>query len=227
MKIKLTKRDVIGKKVKELRNEGLIPANIYGPKRESMNVCIDNSSFRKIFQEAGGNVLLDVEIEGEGKSTKALVKEIQADPIKGSMIHVSFYEPDLTKTVKAEIPLEFVGVSPAVKNNIGFLVTPVNTISVSCLPSALPEKLTIDISNLTEIGDSINVSDIKLPENVEFTHDISENMAVANIVPPQKAVVVETKTDEESEVGEGGEDGELPEEGEAKEGEGKSEEEKE
>ncbi|MBP9758953.1 50S ribosomal protein L25 [Candidatus Dojkabacteria bacterium] len=188
MKIKLIKRVIVGKQAKTLRQQNLVPANIYGPSRESANVALTPKEFRRAFQEAGYNRLIDVEIEGEEKSVKVLFKEVQSDPILETPIHISFYQVDMTKPINTTVPVVIEGVSPAVKNNIGLLVNPFDSLRIMCLPGDIPEQFVVDINKLDNIGDSIHISDIELPENVKWESSVDDRAAVVYIAAPQKTI---------------------------------------
>ncbi|MBN2015439.1 50S ribosomal protein L25 [Candidatus Dojkabacteria bacterium] len=227
MKFAVQKRNVLRKKVKDLLNSGEIPGVIYGPKRkQSLNIQFDAVTFEKIFKDVGYSKLMDLEIEGEKDTKKVIIREVQHDPVKDNVIHVSFYELDLTKPMTTDVPVETTGQSMAVVESVGFLVVPFDTLEVRCLPDKLPEKLVIDISNLNEIGDNVPISDLKLPEGVELTSEVDEHATLAYIAPPQKEIVEEVEeVEEEGEEAEEGEEGEVAEgeeaEGEEKEGEEK------
>jgi large subunit ribosomal protein L25 len=228
MKIVVHKREVVQKKVKQLFNEGQIPAVVYGPKRKSLNIAVDRSEFEKVFHKAGHSEMIDFEVEGEKIKGKVLIREVQNNPVTDGIIHVAFYELDLSKEITTEVPLEFIGTSPALEQKIGFLMTPIEEVEVRCLPEKLPSEIKVDVSKLAAIGDSILVHDLLLPEGVELTVEVSEHTAVAFIAPPQKEIVEEVKVVEEEEAEEGaeGEEGEAieGEEGEAVEGEEEKEE---
>lgn len=207
MKISAKKRDVTGKKVKNLRKENLVPASVYGPKRKPENISLDPKEFKHV-QEVSGSKLIELEVEGE-KSTKVIIKEVQEDPIRDQYLHVSLYEVDPTAKLTTNINIVVEGFAPAVKNNIGVLVSSLNMILVRCLPKDIPSDFIVDVSNLAEIGDSILVSDLKLPEGVELANPEIASLAIINIAPPQKEIVEEvvvaaTEGEEEStaEVGE-------------------------
>ncbi|MDD3646947.1 MAG: 50S ribosomal protein L25 [Candidatus Dojkabacteria bacterium] len=219
MKIIAKNRDKKGKQAKFLLNESLIPGVVYGPKRKSQDIAVNVQEFKKVFDDSGYSKLVDFELEGEGKSSKALIREVQYNPLTDDEIHVAFYELDMDKPVTADVPVETIGESTAVKNKIGFLVTPFKTLEVRCLPAKLPEKLIVDISELNEIGDNFAVEHLDLPEGVELASDISESATLAYIAPPQKEIVEEVKEtvteeeedeegDEKAKAGEGEEDGE-------------------
>src|SRR6185436_14932425 len=101
MLLKVQKRDLTGKKVDQLRRQGTIPASVYGPSSEPQNIVVNYVDFRNAFREAGYSNLLDLEIEG-GKKVKALIKEVQMDPVRSNFLHVSFYQVDMSKPITAE-----------------------------------------------------------------------------------------------------------------------------
>jgi large subunit ribosomal protein L25 len=210
MLIKASKRDLTGKKVKQLRREKKLPAVLYGPNRESTNITIDPLEFYRLFKDVGYSKLFDLDLEGD--KVKVLVKDLQKDILTESFIHVDLYQVNMKKEITAEIPLHFSGESFAVKNNLGLLVTPLQSIDVTCLPGDLPAFLEISIDQLSEIGDSISAGDIKLPEGVELANDVSPDSPVVYIAAPQKTieeeVVEEAVETEEGEVeGEEGAEG--------------------
>lgn len=187
MKIKLNKREALGKKAKALRAQNLVPANVYGPSREPINVAFTPKEFRQAFSHAGYNQLVDAEIEGE-ETVKVLFKEVQMDALMDTPIHVSFYQVDMNKPINTTIPVEMEGVSPAVKNNIGLLVAPFDSLDVVCLPTAIPEKFVINVGKLENIGDSVHIDEIELPEGVKWDSNVDERDAVAYIAAPQKSI---------------------------------------
>lgn len=218
MKIEATKREISGKKVKNLRSTGSIPASLFGRNLDSKSIEVNTKDFRKLFAGVGHNIIFDIHIKGEDKPVKALVKEVQRNPVTDEILHVGFYQLDMSKPIDVEVPIEIIGVSSAVKNNIGFLVTPFEEIKISCLPTEIPEKIIVDISKLDNIGDSVKVSDIQLSEHVRFHSSISEEDPVARIVPPQKEEVVVETAPAEGETAEGetpAEGGEAKAEGDA------------
>lgn len=188
MKIQLGKREVVGRKAKNLRAQNLVPANIYGPSRESVNVSMTPKEFKKAFTEAGYNKLIDAEIEGESGAVKLLFKEVQMDPIKDTPIHISFYQVDMTKPIHTSVPVEITGFSPAVKNNIGLLISSFDSLDIICLPGDIPEKFVINVDALGNIGDSVHVYDIQLPEGVRWDSNVDDRSAVVYVAAPQKTI---------------------------------------
>ncbi len=204
MTIKADKRELKGKKVKRYRREGKLPASAFGPDLGTLNILIDPREFKKTFEKYGYNKLFDLDVEGD--KHKVLVKEVQVDPVLGEPLHASFYAVNMKKKLVVDVPVVITGESKAVKNNIGFLVTPVESLTVQCLPTNIPDKFEISIDGLLEVNDSISVSSIKLPENVEWDSSVSEDTVLATIAPPQKEIVEEV-VEEEIEEAEEGEEG--------------------
>jgi large subunit ribosomal protein L25 len=215
-KLKTETRDIVGKGVKKLREQNLIPAVVYGNKMESTDITVQRRQFRQVFRQAGYSSLIDADVKD--KFVKVLVKEVQMHPVSRDILHVSFYAVDMDAELETEVPINLVGVSPAVKSNIGILSMPIDSISIRCLPADLPHDIEVNIEELKEIGDSIKVSDLTLPKGVELAYGQSDEQRIAAIVPPQKEIVEE----EPEELGEvpviGEEEAEAVGEGETGEG---------
>lgn len=197
MLLKADKREVVGKKVKQLREQKLLPAVLYGPNRKSLSIVLDPMEFSKLFKDVGYSKLFDLDLNNE--KIKVLVKDLQKNPLTDEFIHIDLYQVNMKKEITAEIPLDFTGESFAVKNNIGLLVHPSVSISVTCLPGDLPASLEVCLDVLKEIGDSILAKDIKLPEGVVLANDVLPESSVAYIAAPQKTVEEEPTSEEGTE----------------------------
>jgi large subunit ribosomal protein L25 len=217
MTLNALKRDVVGKQVKKLRGGDLTPASLYGSSRNpSISLSVKIKELREVYKACGHSKIFDVQVEGEAKPVKAVFKEIQVDPLKGLVIHASLHQIEMDKKITAEIPLIFSGVSLAVKNNLGLLVTSLSSINVSCLPADLPSQIEIDISSLNDVGDTILLDRIKLPNGVEVGHGTSKDAVIAYISAPQKIEVEATPTETtDAAAAAPGEEGEAKAEGEA------------
>lgn len=185
MKIKAQKRELLGKKVKRLRLDGIVPASVFGPKKESSSIQLDKKDFIKLFKTVGYSKFFDLEVEGD-KAAKVLVKDIQKHPVNDTLISVSFYQVDEDSKITVEVPVEFTGESPAVRQNLGFLIQQASTIALHCYPKDLPNHLEVDLSTLVEPGDAITVGDIKLPENVDLDSSMEVTAALVYIGTGQK-----------------------------------------
>jgi large subunit ribosomal protein L25 len=222
MKLKAEKREVSGKQVKNLRAEGYIPASVYGPKLQSQNVQLDNKEFVSVYAKAGQSKFIDLELDG-GKHIKVLVKDVNMHPLKDYYFDVQLYAVDEDTKLTVDVPVELTGEAPAVKQKLGFLMTPMATVAVHCLPKDLPTQFVLDVSKLENPGDTVSVSDIQLPEGVEFDSSVDPASAIAYISLPQLEIVEEVVTPVEGEEGTEGEAATEGTEGEEKKEEGSEE----
>ena len=168
MEIKTTRRDVQGKKVKLLRQKGIIPVHVIGHNIQSVSLQTEMSALEKLLKMAGTTKMVDLIIDGENKGRKVLVKEVQRNCITGKPIHVDFYEISMNEKIKVQVPLIFMGDCPAVKGKKGILMENLRSIDVECLPGKIPEKIDIDVCVLTELGSAIHVSDLRLGEDINI-----------------------------------------------------------
>ena len=186
-----------------LRREGKVPAVLYGPKTETVLLCIDSKDFEQILKEASvGSVLLNLQIQnGKAYTRSAMIKELQTHPVSGSFLHVDFYEVDMQKKITAKVPVVAKGHSIGVE--VGGLMQYVRReLEVLCLPTAIPESIEVDITDL-DIGDSIHLEDISLSGDVEILADT--NFTVLTVLAPkvEEEVVEEEELEEGEELAEG------------------------
>ena len=156
------KRTVTGRKVKTLRREGILPANVFGKKIKSQSLQVSLVDFAKVAAAVGETGLVDLLVKNEDKPRPVLITNIHTDPVLGRPLHTDFHQVDLTEKVTANIPVELVGESPAVKEKSAVLITLLDEIEVEALPTDLPEKFAVDISALKEFNDSILVKDLQI-----------------------------------------------------------------
>ncbi|HPN55013.1 MAG TPA: 50S ribosomal protein L25 [Candidatus Moranbacteria bacterium] len=162
-------REITGKKVNDLRKKDIIPAVIYGHEVKPQNLAVNYLDFNRAFEKSGESSLIELEVEG--KKSNVLVHDVQTDPISGRFSHIDFFKVNMKEEVETEIPLEFVGESPAVKELGGVLIKSLDEISVKCLPADLPEKYEIDLSKLATFDDVIAVKDLKVSDKIEILVD--------------------------------------------------------
>ncbi len=202
MKLNAQKRTVSGKKVKYLRAEGIIPATIYGPKRDSESIQFNEKDFQKAFDKASYNKFIELTID-DAKPVRVLVKEVNYDPIKDNIQDVSIYQIDEDRKISVEVPIILLGEAPAVKQKLGFLVHQTENVTVYCLPKDLPEKFEISVESIETTNDTISLEDLKLPEGVEFDSGVDPHSAIAYIATDQKEIVEEEAPAEGEEGAEG------------------------
>lgn len=157
-------RTLVGRKVKELRKQGLIPATIYGKNIKSVSVGVTADNFGKVYKETGETGLIELTVDGDIRPV--LVNHVQVDPVRGSILHVEFHQVDLKEKVAARVPIELIGESPAVAQKLGVLLTVLDEIEVEALPVDLPEHFSVDISKLIEVNAEIKVNNLIPPKGV-------------------------------------------------------------
>ena len=178
--LKAAKREVLGKQVKALRRAGQLPAVIYGRHVDQpISISLDAHVAELAFAKLTSSTLVTIDVNGEEYT--AIVREKQRNFIKGNLTHVDFLALDLTEKIRTKVRLTFVGVSSAVKDYSAVLVHRKEALEVECLPTDLPERITVDISSLKEIGNNIHVRDIPLPENVVVLDDADDVVIVATV----------------------------------------------
>ena len=180
MKIVLEPREIVGKKVKQLREEGKTPVVCYGLSEKSTPYAVVTRDLKKIL--ASDQPVIDLAGAQEGK--QALLQEVTMDPITNEPIHADFLFVDTKHEVEHDVPLHFEGEAPAVKFKGGLLITPRTEITIKALPQDIPKSITVDISTLEAIGSNIKVADVQLSAGV--TLETSGDEIVASVVEQEK-----------------------------------------
>ena len=179
---------------RRLRKDGMVPAIFYGPKTESVLLAVNSSDLRKLLKGKEENVFINLIVEN-GKIIQkfTLIKELQIEPVSRKFLHVDFYEIDMEQTMTLDIPIHFTGEAMGVETG-GDLHYVKRDIKVSCLFAVLPEFIEVDVSGL-QIGDSIKVQDIKLPDGVTVLD--TEDTILASVSAPKTAVKAEPGEEQE------------------------------
>lgn len=187
--LKASDRKISGRKVKTLRNQGILPANVYGKKVKSRSIQIDLKEFTLLYKEVGETGLSDLVIEND--SLPVLIHHVQNNPRTGDAIHVDFLQVDLKVKITAEVSIELIGESLASKQGIGTAVQQLNEVEVEALPGDLPEKFEVDVTNLADVDQAIYVKDLKVDSN-KVTMVTDAELIVVKVEPPQKEEVIDT-----------------------------------
>jgi len=195
VKLKAEPRANVGRAaVRKLKTRGFIPAVIYGGKDKPQPLQVAIRDINAMMSHASGeNVLVELEIEGEGSSRTALVQEVQHSPVGGEIRHVDFHAISMDQMIQAEVPLEAMGTAVGVKTFGGLLEQSLRALAIECLPADLPDRITVDVSQLN-IGDSIHVRDIQLPSGV--TAKVQPDLTAFSVVAPvveEEPVVAEAE----------------------------------
>jgi len=212
-------RKELGKKIKKLKKQGLLPAVLYGPKIKPQPIEVDLKEFEKVYETAGESSLISLQIED--KKFPVLIHEIQKNPVSGKTTHIDFYQPILTEEVEATVPLVFEGEAPAIKELGGTLVKEIQEVEVRALPQNLPHEIKVNVERLKNFEDEIFIKDLEVPEGVKIQKEPDEIVAV--VTPPEK-VEEELEKPIEEKVEEVEEVEKEKKEAEEKEGEGRREE---
>jgi large subunit ribosomal protein L25 len=199
LNLKADKREVFGRKVKSLRRQNILPANIFGRKTDSLAIQVNVKEFEKVFKEAGETGLIEVLVDGKKKPV--LVHDVHTDPVSDAFLHVDFVQVDLKEKIEAQVPVELRGESPAEKQSLGTVVQYEDELTVEALPTDLPDSFEIDISNLENVDDAVQVKDIKVNKaKVEIKEEADK--ILVKVEPPQKEEEVAPPPAEEEEEGE-------------------------
>ncbi len=190
--LKATLRESIGSgQSRRLRNDGLLPAVVYGLGMEPVSIALSAREFTNALKtEAGSNVILNLEV-GKNKYT-TLAREIQRHPYKNEFLHIDLIQIDLTQKVEANVQINFLGTPVGVKDEGGLVQTINSTITVSTLPSSIPSSLDLDISELN-VGENATALDVKLPEGVELASEDDDSILVTITLP--RAAIEEEETE--------------------------------
>lgn len=184
--IQAKKRDA-STKISEIREAGEIPAVFYGAGKATTSVSVPLNEFKKIWRDAGESTTVKLML---GTTTvDVLIHDVQVDPVKNEAIHVDFLAVDVNKPITVSVPLEFVGVSQAVKGGVGSLVKVLHEIEVEALPKDLPQNIQVDISKLVDADSNISVKDLVAPKGVTFTAKADEIVAAIAVAKEEKEEV--------------------------------------
>jgi large subunit ribosomal protein L25 len=195
MDLKVEKRDILGKKVDALRQGGFLPAELYGHDMPNLHLSVNTKDFEKIYKAAGKNTIINVITDGAPKP--ALIYNVQRHPVSGDIESVDLYAVRMDEEITAKVPIVFTGESTAVKAGLGVLIESMDEIEVEALPSDIPHEITVDISSLKEVGDSIYVKDIVVAGKFKFNID-PENVivSISGLAHEEEAVATEITPDQ-------------------------------
>lgn len=188
LELKSKKREILGKKVKTLRNQGLVPAVVYGGKEGSIPLVLELKEFKKIFKHAGETTLIKLFID-DTNWKNVLIHDSSRDSVTDEIKHIDFYEVKMDEKIAAKIPLIFTGNAPAISDLGGVLVKAMQELEIRALPADLPHEIEVDISPLKTFDDNILVKDMKLSKNIEVLENISAS--VASVAPPRSEAELE------------------------------------
>lgn len=192
MELTVQKREILGKKVKALIKQGLIPAELYGHGFENIHLSVPVKDFSRVLKEAGESTIIKLVLNGaeglEGEYN-VLINDFQKSPSTNEISHVDFYSVRMDEKITAMVPLKFINESPAVKEKIGVLIKAMHEIEIETLPADLPHHIEVDVSNLSDIGTSIYVKDLKINKGVKLLVDQETVVATVTEMAKEEEVV--------------------------------------
>ncbi|MDX1613990.1 MAG: 50S ribosomal protein L25 [Candidatus Promineifilaceae bacterium] len=168
------KRNIAGKKAKQLRRRGYIPAVIYG-QGDSLLIQVENLPLRRVLRDAGTTNLIDIQVDNGTRTV--LAKDVQTHPTRGSLIHVDFYEVNMQEKIVVEAALVPTGIAPPVVDGLGTTPLVVHAVEIECLPDNLISEIEVDLTQIETPEDMISVGDLPVPEGVDILTDLSLTVA--------------------------------------------------
>jgi len=170
--------------IKALREEGNMPAVLYGPKEDAISITVSGKEFGKVLKEAGESTVITLETPNGKKS--ALIHDVQFDPVKSIPVHADFYIVEAGKEVEVNVPLEFVGVAPAVKDLGGSLVKVIHELAVKGKPADLPHSIEVDITSLKDLESNISTGDVTLPKGITLSNSADDIVASISVAKEEE-----------------------------------------
>ncbi len=179
---------------RSLRRQGRVPGILYGKGISSLAIHLDASQMWQTIRDKGLNHVFQLQVDGN--KFDVMVYELQQDPLKGHFLHVDFKKVSMNEKVETTVPIHLSGEAPGVKEG-GVAQQQLRELEIRCLPGDIPESIHADISRLN-IGDSLTVADLQLPEDIDMQHDKDE--VIVSILAPRLDPVERTENVEEPEV---------------------------
>jgi large subunit ribosomal protein L25 len=201
IELKVANREILGKKVKHLRHQGITPVHVFGHGIESLALQCDTRELEQILSQAGQTRLITLKLAKEKKPRTVVVREFDRDWRRGQLVHVDFYQVKMEEKIRLEVPVVLVGEAPALKAKTNMLDHELGTLTVECLPAKIPSSLEVDISCLAELNQAIRVKDITLDKDITVLNSPELVVAKISLRPVEKVEekVVEEVVEEKAE----------------------------
>ena len=207
IELKVNNREVLGKKARFLRRQGITPVHVFGHGIEPKALQCDTVDLQKVLAQAGTTGIVGLKVDKSRKKRNVMVREVQKEPRSGHLLHVDFYQIRMEEKLKVDVPIVLIGEAPALKFKENFLSHELDNLSVECLPDDIPSHIEVDVSILEEVDQAIHVSDIVLAEEVTILENPDQlivRVSVGHIEVEIEAEEAEAL--EEGEVEEGAEE---------------------
>lgn len=205
--LQAARRDVLGKKVRFLRRQGITPVHVFGHGIESLALQCDTASLQQVLGRSGQTRIINLKIDDEKSPRTVMAREVQQDILKGSLLHVDFYQVKMTEAIEVEVPIVLVGEAPALRNKENMLAQELNELSIECLPGNIPDSIEVDVSSLAEPDEAIRVRDIVPGKGITIRNDPEVMLARITVQREVEEVPEAVEAaEEEAEAAEAGEE---------------------
>jgi large subunit ribosomal protein L25 len=171
IELEVTNREILGKKVKHLRRQGITPVHLFGHGIKSLALQCDTDELERVLSQAGHTGLIGLKLDKEKKPRPVVIREFDRDWRRGKLLHVDFYQVKMEEKIRLEVPIVLVGEAPALKSKDNMLEHELEALTIECLPAKIPAGVEVDISSFTEPGQAIRVKDIALDKDVIVLND--------------------------------------------------------
>jgi len=191
-------RDVLGKKTRFLRRQGITPVHLFGHNLKSLALQCDTAQLQHIIAQAGMTKLISLDIEDDKRPRSVFIREIQRDAVTRQLLHVDFYQVRKGEKIAVDVPIILVGEAPAMREKGHMLIHGVTSLSIECLPDSVPPQIEVDLSSLEEVEQAIHVKDIVLSPDITVNADTDQLVVkVSKAVIKEEEVVVAAEVEEE------------------------------
>ena len=204
MELKANTRTITGKKVRFLRREGITPVHIFGHGIDPLPIQCNTNDLKHTLSEAGTTGIISLKLDKARKARNVMVREIQKEPRTGELLHVDLYQIRMEEKLRVDVPIVLTGEAPALKHKENYLSHELDTLTVECLPDAIPNQIEVDVSGLEEADQSIHVESIDLGEDVAILNHPEQLIAKINVRHVERELP-EEQAEEEAEAVEGAE----------------------
>lgn len=187
IELNVTKREVLGKKVRFLRRQGVTPAHLFGHGIESLALQCDTDTIKRVLAKAGQTRLISLKLDDEKSPRPVVIRGVQIEPVTGESLHIDFYQVKMAEQIKMEVPIVLTGEAPVLKLKENMLMQELSTLIVECLPAKIPNSIELDLSSLTEPEQAVRVKDIELDKEITILND-PELVVVRIVLRPAEKI---------------------------------------
>ena len=177
MELSANKREILGKKVRFLRRQGITPVHLFGHNIEPMPLQCDTAELKNVLARAGRTGIVSLKLDKSKRPRNVMVREVQREPRTDELLHVDFYQIRMEEKIRVEVPIVPVGEAPALRLKENFLAQELNNLTIECLPDEIPSRVELDLSSLIDLDQAIHVKDITLDDGITIFNNPEQLVA--------------------------------------------------